>query len=384
MADALINHDVLLWAMQQAHMTASELAGRLGLADSKVAEWLDDTAKPTLRQAQHVADALNVPLGYLFLRQPPSGFSLPIPDLRTVGNRRVTASPELRDILTDVLYKHDWYKEDLQQTGREELAFVGQYTITSGVKVVADAITEALSLSVQDRECVRNWEAFLKLLIERCEDLGIWVLCNGVVGSNTHRKLDVEDFRGFAVCDSVCPLVFINNSDSKAAQIFTLVHELVHIWVGESGISELGVGSAPEDGSTKVEVFCNKVAAEVLVPAVLLRQRSAGANCDEEWIREEASYFRVSSVMLARRCADIGAVDWSFFWSFYRTERIRWQRSSSGGGNFYNNVPVRNGRAFTNRVLATAQSGAMLLRDAGRLLNVNASKIHTLAEWQGV
>ena len=134
-------------------------------------------------------------------------------------------------------------------------------------------MTTALSLCIADRNTTRTWQAFLKLLIQKSEALGIWVLCNGIVGNNTHRTLDVEDFRGFAIADPVCPLVFINNKDAKAAQIFTLVHELAHIWIGQNGISDVGLENDLELEHGEVEAFCNQVAAEVLVPAHVLQDR---------------------------------------------------------------------------------------------------------------
>ncbi len=385
MSEAIINSLVLQWAVQRTHAACDELARSVNVSDAaKVQDWLSGRTRPTFRQAQKLAKFLHIPFGHLFLEQPPAE-PLPIPDLRTIGDDETSEfSPDLHDVLTDVLYKHDWYKDHLIESGAEPLPFVGRYGLPVAVQTVADAMTESLSLCVADRDATRTWEAFLKLLIQKSEALGIWVLCNGIVGSNTHRALDVEDFRGFAIADPICPLVFINNKDAKAAQIFTIVHELAHIWIGQSGISEVGLASNPAEDYGDVETFCNQVAAEVLVPAELLRARCSETDCEWEWIREEARYFRVSSVMLARRCLDLDLMNRASFMAFYNVERRQWNRASSGGGNFYSNVPVRNGRAFTSKVLAASQSGELLLREAGRLLNINPARIHSFAEQQGV
>ncbi|HMM61712.1 MAG TPA: ImmA/IrrE family metallo-endopeptidase, partial [Candidatus Rifleibacterium sp.] len=94
---------------------------------------------------------------------------------------------------------------------------------------------------ISDRGEAANWESFFNILVERSEQAGIIILRSGKVGNNTHRTLDVKEFRGFVIYDELAPFIFINGADAKAAQIFTLVHELAHVWLGASGVSNNGL-----------------------------------------------------------------------------------------------------------------------------------------------
>lgn len=384
MSTALINPEILRWAVERAHVSDDMLAKSAGIRQDKLRTWLGGEARPTFRQAQRLAHALKVPFGYLFLAEPPDE-ELPIPDLRTIGDQvQHYISPDLRDVLNDVLRKQGWYRDYLLEQGRERLSFVSKYTVQSRYGNVVDDIRNTLNLDVENREDIPNWELFLQLLMERAESAGIWVMRNGVVGSNTHRSLNVEEFRGFAISDPIAPLVFLNGNDAKAAQIFTLAHELAHIWIGESGISDFSIGNPVRENYPEIEAFCNRVAAELLVPEAGFRKlwdsgRDLSANADNL-----ARYFRVSTVMIARRAHEFGFVKLDDFLRYYESESDKWQRRQEGGGNYYLNIRARNGKQFVRAVLNSTREGKLLLRDAGKLLNMNPSKIYRLASELGI
>ena len=190
--------------------------------------------------------------------------------------------------------------------GPGPLAFVGSGTLARDVTATAATIKHQLRFDVEERRGIPTWAEALRRFIEQTDALGVLVMVNGVVASNTHRRLDPNEFRGFALADPLAPLVFINGADTKAVQMFTLVHELAHIWLGESALSDVEPVTAP---TQQVEAWCNWVAAELLVPLELVRQ---------EYRREEdlrgaldrlARYFKVSTlVILRRRIHDAGGM----------------------------------------------------------------------------
>lgn len=337
-------------------------------------------------QAQNLANVLHIPFGYLYLPSPPQT-SLPVPDLRTVGDRPAAAfSVDLQDVLADALRKQDWYRDHLRDQGAEPLSFVGRYRINASVMEIARDITVTLKLSLKDRDEAGGWEEFLTLLIKRSEEAGVSVMRSGIVGSNTRRVLDMQEFRGFALCDALAPVVFLNGADAKAAQIFTLLHELAHLWIGESGISNESL-EREEYSGPPVEKFCNAVAAEVLVPSQSLHEQWKPSISVADNAAQLSRFYRVSSVVVARRALDLGLTDTATFRAFYQLQAARWQKQKddrTGGGNFYPTLVSRNGRSFVAAVVRSALEHQLLFRDAGALLGISPDKLTSLAPHVGV
>lgn len=385
MTTAFISPEVLRWARERTQLDPKWLAEKTHIKADNLLLWEQDKAKPTFKQAQGLAKALHIPFGFLFLTHPPVE-TLPIPDLRTVDDH-VTGilSANLRDLLADVLRKQDWYRDYLLEQGVEPLPFIGRFGLDVAATAIAADLAETLGLTLSDRKKVKNWETFLILLMEKAESAGVWVMRSGIVGSNTHRILEVQEFRGFAICDDRAPLVFINGKDAKAAQIFTLVHELAHLWIGQSGISDLSLAQPANFPHHQTERLCNAVAAEVLVPTQAFRRLwDARESVDNNAVRL-ASVFRVSTVVIVRRAFDLSLIGWSAYIEYYQRQVELWRRGKKGdGGDPYRTIPVRNGRRFTEAVVQSAFERNLLLRDAGRLLGVNPSKIGRLAQKIGI
>ncbi len=296
---------------------------------------------------------------------------LPIPDFRTLADRVVARpSPNLLDTIYLCQQRQDWFRDYARVHALAPLVFVGSARIQDSPERVAEAMRQALALSVGDRQRLPTWTDALRQLVAKAEDAGVLVMASSILGSNSHRKLDVEEFRGFALADDLAPLVFINAADSKAAQMFTLAHELAHLWLGESGVSDPVAGQLP---AQRVERWCNAVAAEFLVPlAVLRREHQADVPIAEE-IQRLARIFKVSTLVALRRLFDARFIDEATLWQSYRDElaRIRaLDRGGTGGGDFYRTLGARTGRRFARAVLSSTLEGQTLFQDAFRMLGV--------------
>jgi len=388
MSEALINPQVLEWAIQRGRLELVELAKRTSVTAEKIGFWRQGEARPTFKQAQDLARALRIPFGFLFLSVPPRE-TFPIPDLRTIGDHEVHwTSLELRDVLADALRKQDWFREYRLEQGFETLPFVGRFNQNDTAAQIASDLTMTLGLTLTDRNQVKYWEEFLTRLIYKAEAVGVFVMRNSMVGNNRYRALDVKEFRGFAICDSIAPLVFINSADSKAAQIFTLVHELVHLWIGESGISDLSLKLPSSVSRNRTERLCNATAAEVLVPAKTLRERWKSKESLNQNAEQLAGFFRVSTVMIARRAYDLGFVGQQEYADFYEQQAELWTkqpRSEAHPIDYYKVlVPMRNGKGFTSAVVQSVLERRLLSRDAGMLLGISPSKLVTLAQKLGI
>ncbi|HXF47778.1 MAG TPA: ImmA/IrrE family metallo-endopeptidase, partial [Burkholderiaceae bacterium] len=319
---------VLRWAAQRARLHDDDLVARF----PKWPLWLRGEARPTLRQLEGFARLTHTAFGYFFLPQPPV-LALPVPDFRTLRDEMLAEpSSELLDTLYLCQQRQDWYREHARMQGLPVLSFVGSASVQDSPHVVARLLRETLGLSAEARRQLPTWTDALRQLIAKAEDAGVLVMVSSVVGSNSHRKLDVGEFRGLALVDELAPLVFLNGADSKAAQMFTLAHELAHVWLGATGVSDTQAGRVPEQ---QTERWCNQVAAELLVPMEELRtihQRNAPI-ADE--IQRLARQFKVSTLVALRRLFDAGYINQDALWQHYseEVERLRAlkDRRSSGG-----------------------------------------------------
>jgi Zn-dependent peptidase ImmA (M78 family)/transcriptional regulator with XRE-family HTH domain len=250
-----------------------------------IAQWEGKTALPDFRKAQKLATALHIPFGYLFLSHRPKN-DIKVPDLRTVGSKPITEfTPNLLDQLRNLLLKQEWYRDYATEEGRKPLSFVGRFNINSSYEKVAADIAGELGINTQFRAAASNWESFLTNFMANAEAAGILVIRSGVVASASQRPLSVKEFRGFVMSDPIAPLVFINGADSTSAQVFTLAHELVHLWIGKSGISNPNPKKRSTDETNAIERFCNQVAAELLVPRAEFLRRWRGTVTVEENVK---------------------------------------------------------------------------------------------------
>lgn len=377
MTKAKINPAILRWARDRVQMTEEEVARKIGLKEKpeRIQAWERGESFPSFRQAQELARVLRIPFGYLFLSQPPLT-TLPIADFRTLPEaQRGKLSPELEDVLNDARRKRDWLRERRIETGQEPLAFIGRFSVETPAQTISEDIRSVLNLPTPTARDAKTWEEHLRLLVRRAEQAGIIVLQSGYVGSNTHRTLSVKEFRGFTLSDPYAPLIFLNAKDSVNGRIFTLAHELGHLWTGTSGISN-PEAALPQSEQNAVERLCNQVAAELLVPEKLLAERWQDRPITEETIQELAKEFRVSVLVVLIRGYETGLLPARDFQSAYadalqNIQDIATDESRvSGGGNFYRTLQTRNGRLLLGEIAQAVREGTVLYKDAAGLLSV--------------
>ena len=383
MTEALVTPALLTWARERRELDFSALAPKLSVKPEAIAAWESGDRRPTFVQAKRIAKTLNVPFGYLFLPDPPVQ-ELPIPDFRTIADRPIPEpSPDLLDHINDVLAKQQWFREYRESEGITRLPFVGRFTDNSPVETVARDIEQVIDVE-SARQGAGDWEDFLRELSRNADRSGIMVMRSGVVGNNTHRPLDIEEFRGFAISDEIAPLVFINGRDFRGAQIFTLVHELTHIWTGQGGISRPDYSLRHQNQEHSLERFCNLVAAETLVPQRAFKRQWQSVNGDlEQKVRRLTLHFRVSSMVILRQAHDCDFISRTLYWDSYR--KLVEQTSKFGpgkepGGNFRYTLTARNGSAFTQAVVSSVASGTLLSREAAQLLGVKVKTLPAIAK----
>lgn len=368
------------WAMERSWTDDSALAERF----PHLEDWQRGDKQPTFKQLEAFAKATRTPLGFFFLPEPPDE-KLPIRDLRTVKDHPHRPSSDLLDTIYAMQRRQDWLREERAEAEAAPLEFVGSARLDDDPSAVGQEMRRALGLEDGWAAEVRTWTDAVSELRRRIEALGVMAVINGIVGNNTHRKLSVGEFRGFALTDRYAPLVFVNAADAKSAQMFTLAHELAHVWLGAAGQGVSGFeGLFP--GGDEVETFCNRAAAELLVPAKELQDLWPEVKRTAEPFERAARRFKVSPIVAGRRAMDLRLVSRETFFVFYReyVARERERTKGSGGGDFYNNQNTRVGEAFATSVIRAAMEGRLSFREAYDLTGLRGGSFQAYARRLGM
>jgi Zn-dependent peptidase ImmA (M78 family) len=374
-----VKPELLRWAMARSGLSTDELSAKF----PKIDAWKTGERQPTFRELEKFARTTMTPLGALFLDAPPRE-ELPIPDFRTKDDRRLARfSPNLLDTIQTMQQRQAWLREWSIEEGAAPLDFVGSARVSMNFKSLAQQIRHRLNLDLNWAAPLANWEAAIQRLRQSMERIGIVVFSNSVVGLNNHRPLDPEEFRGFVLCDPRAPVVFLNDADAKSARIFTLAHELVHVWLGQDGVFNL---ERLMPAGSDIERYCNRVAAEFLIPAQQLTEQWPLARANARPFQTLAQCFKVSPLVAARRALDLNLISKPEFFRFYEQDRSAWmtrklaQRKRGGGGDFYLTQNARLGRRFSGAVVRAAREGRILYQDAYRLTGLKGETFHRYAD----
>lgn len=348
---ANVNPKVLQWARKRLFPTVEVAAGPLNVSAKRLEKWEHGEDSPTFNQARKMAGRLRIPLGYFYLSNPPPEAPLPLPDLRS--NSGEPSSIDLVEVIHDAQRKQEWYREEMLYAEREPLSIVGKFGMESPHQDIAEDICATIGIDGDMRAEADSWQSFLAEFVRRADETGVLVLRSGVAAGNTHRRLDVAEFRGFAITDDYAPVVFINAQDSLPAQTFALAHELAHIWIGESGLSSPDFRLAPTDYENPVEQVCHGVAAKLLEPEVAFLN-------------------------------DMTEYSWPSENSYWKQHGSKAAKQVNTGRDMNHLAPVlaRNSRRFTAAIIVALAEERIRHTDATSFLRVTFNTIEDLTKHQ--
>ncbi|EIX9170778.1 MULTISPECIES: ImmA/IrrE family metallo-endopeptidase [Klebsiella] len=355
------------WVADQGGYTPSALAEEL--MPKKKEMFLRGHVTKTV--AEKLARIGQIPFGYLFLDTPPKNTPPTIPDLRQTINP-IPLSKDFIDTYNDIKYKIDWYKEYLDDFGIQfNIDFIGRFSINDDFRLVAQDISQTIELDIKKILNKITKDSYFSFACNLIEKKGILVFKNGIVKSNTKRTIDPNEFRGFCLIDEMVPCVFVNGTDSYSAQVFTLFHEVAHIWVGKAGVSNWQFDN-------KIESFCNKVAAEVLMPHDLFKKKwdQETEFTDELLVAaiNVASFFKVSLYATAIKAKSLNLINDIDFVTL-RNYVLNVPKKESSGANPYATYPYRNSPKLTDAILSSTMNQQLPLREAANLLNIKTGTV---------
>lgn len=354
-------------AAERLQLTVPVLAERIGVPKTKSEKFSQGLMGFT--QAQQLATLLELPFGFLYLSELPHPVHPELPDFRTTKDH-IPLDADFYDTLADIRRKLDWYADYLEVSGeKEKLLFVGKFSPSDDVR---DVVTD-IRVTLGNISRANDKNTYLRHMVAAFEKQGVLVFRNGVVGNNTRRKLDPQMFRGFAIADPFTPAIFINTNDAYAAQLFTLIHEAAHIWLGESAVSAPTILD-----DNKVERFCNQVAAEFLMPSTEFHQAWRAGEDLKMNLATLAKMFNVSQYAVVIKALELEKIGKSDFQRWQQENRpILPKEKASGGGDFFKTLPLRNSRRLTDIIARAALEKRILLRDGAKLLNTRPENIIT-------
>jgi len=375
---------MLEWACDRSGKPREELREKF----PKLDDWITGRALPTQRQLIDFARATYTAFGQLFMPEPPND-DLPIADFRTGPNAAGRPSPHLRDAISECQLRQLWYRDHLIAIGAEPLDWGEAAKGGESPEELAAAIADAAGFDLEERRHDANWTQALRRIVQRLRQSGVLVFISGIVGTNTHRPLDPDEFRGFALSDPLAPLIFVNGSDAKAAQMFTLAHEFGHILRRESGLDDV---PHPAPGADPSEQWCDSFAAELLVPLADLAESVQPSSDEAAEVERLARHYKVSRLVILRRMLAADLIGrgkyralYGQFLEQYAPGNSQGSRDAAGGGDFYKTFFARNGREFAWAVVASTLAGETSYTEMTSLLGIKRlSTFDTIARELGL
>jgi len=392
-----INNSILKWAREEAGFSLVEAATKAKISELKprgkflglkpwerLKQWEEGVESPSLNQLKQVAKAYRRPILTFFLQKEPQNESF-LRDFRTVGERPVSylKSPEFAALVRriEALQKHT--KMLLEERQHERVPFVGSINTDEDMSSAVDKIRKALNFPFDDQQRISNKNVLLGALRERAEGAGVFIIFEGNLGS-WHTDISPDVFRGLVISDDTAPFIVINPNDSKAAQVFTLAHELVHLWLGDNGVSNFDSLHINREGVQEREKYCNGVAAEFLVPKrwLILAWKNKLEEDLNKNIKSLSAKFKVSEICIARRLVDLRLISKETYWEQYalyiaRLKALRQkQRESETGPDPTILKRYKLGTKLIHTIGDATEEGRISELEASQLLNIKIDSFH--------
>lgn len=358
-----ISSEVIEWAIAHGEKSEDELREKYRLDAWKNPQ--SDRDLPTFKQIQDFSRDTRIPFNYFFKKEAPTEDNTFV-KFRTINNSAVQPSRRLIDTIHTMESRQEWMKQYLlEQNDQIHFEFLNRINDNMNPAMASESILKLLKLGETVQSSMTD-DDFFTTLRSNISALGIMVMQNGIVGTNTHRPLDVDEFRAFVLVDEVTPLIFINSADSKKAKIFSLIHELVHALLGHNEVLNV----SPEDDVLS-ERWINQVTINVLMPAKEIEISMAADHKFEDNLKRLSRKFHVSLVATAIRMRSLKIYgDSAVTWAKNEQQRNLKSRVKSLGGNFYNTAISRVDRHFANAVINNESSGNLAIATAASMLGI--------------
>lgn len=368
-----IEPEIIKWAIKESGKSEDEILKKF----PNIVGWMNLNEKqlPTFKQAENFANYLKIPFGYLFLSAPPKKFEIGA-DFRSINNIFPKASKNLKDTIIDMTHKQNWLIEYRKSLGYEFLEinkkFKSYYNDNMNYEEIAHIVIDLIDLDHLEVEKMKNSAEYYNFFRKKFEDLGISVFQNGIVGGNTGRKLDINEFRAFVLIDEIAPVIFINNRDSVTGKIFSIVHEFTHILLGEDDIITK---------NSDEETFINNITSEILAPRKYLLKNFDKNLPAINQIEELSKRLKISRVSIAIKLLKLNLItNEDFLYIKKLTEENVTQKVSSGG-NYYNSLNSRLSENFKKDVISSVESNNTSYTEGFRLLgNIKSKAYDSLKE----
>ena len=383
---ANINPEILAWAREEAELSLDEAAHQAKVSKTKdktPEERLEELERgvdtPTQNQLANIAKAYYRPILTFYMPTPPAPNN-DVADFRTVADGAIgKLPPKLRALVSRMKARQQEILDLLMDAEEEEqpepLPFVGRFEINSNVETVARDIEEVLNLPLERRQRINDRDALFRLLRYGAEDAGVFVLAQGDLGSH---QTDIEPsvFRGFALADPIAPFVVLNDNDAKPAQTFTLIHELAHIWIGDTGVSNFDPFRETPEGSNE-ERFCNRVSAEFLMPReAMVQSWDRARNLPlHEAIPTIANDFGVSRAAVGIRLLHMGEVEAGRWWPLFNSYKRDWETARRNRAAAQDDPPPLYYPMKKSQLGGRLITTVLNALDAGRVTYTRASRI---------